>query len=436
MESLTLALFSVMLMLCLLLDISILWALVAGLLLFFLYAAKRGFSTREIITLYLEGIKTVQTILITFLLIGCMTALWRAAGTIPMIVCCAVKLIRPQIFLLMSFLLNCLVSILTGTSFGTAATMGVICGTMGASIGVAPILTGGAVLSGIFFGDRCSPVSTSALLVATVTKTDIFQNVRGMLASSVVPFFISCGVYALLGFMFAGTGDVPELAVLFGQEFVLSWWTLLPAGILFLLALCQVKVKLCMAGSILVAIPVCLIVQKTQIAALPGLLLRGYLTENAELAGMLNGGGLVSMIKVGMIVCLSSAYAGIFQKTQLLDGLRQVFAGVRDKTTKAFAATLAASVTSMIACNQTLAIMLTDQLCRTKEMDETEFALTLEDTAVVIAPLIPWSIAGAVPLATIGAPSGSVFLACFLYLLPICGCVREARNKKRGWKPC
>ncbi len=432
MEILTLALFCAMLLLCLLLDVSILWALAAGLLLFFLYGRRKGFSAREILHFYLSGVKTVQNILITFVLIGAMTALWRAAGTISMIVCCAVRLVRPQIFLLMTFLLNCAVSVLTGTSFGTAATMGVICSTMGASLGVAPILTGGAILSGIFFGDRCSPVSTSALLVATVTKTDIFQNVKRMLASAALPFVISCGVYALLGIRFAGTGTVPALAGIFAQELVLSGWTLLPAGVLFLLALCRVKVKLCMAASILTAIPICLVMQKTPAAALFSLLLRGYTAEHAEAAAMLNGGGIFSMVKVGTIVCLSSAYAGIFQRTPLLDGIRRTLGAVRERTTTAFAATLTAVFTSAIACNQTLAIMLTDQLCRTQEMDEKDFALTLEDTAVVIAPLIPWSIAGAVPLATVGAPGTSVFLACFLYLLPVCSCVRDARRKRKA----
>ena len=115
----------------------------------------------------LGGVKTVSGILLTFLVIGVLTAFWRASGTIPVIVCYASGLIRPSVFLLMSFLLNCGISFLTGTSFGTAATMGVICASMGSAMHISPVLTGGAVLSGAFFGDRCSPLSTSALLVAT-----------------------------------------------------------------------------------------------------------------------------------------------------------------------------------------------------------------------------------------------------------------------------
>lgn len=75
--------------------------------------------------------------------------------------------------------------------------------------------------------------------------------------------------------------------------------------------------------------------------------------------------------------------------------------------------------TSMIACNQTLSIMLTHQLCTYLEMEKEELAINLEDTAVVVAPLVPWSIASAVPLTSIGAPQSSILMAFFLYLLPI-----------------
>ncbi len=178
MEWIALGLFCAALLICIVLDLSTLYALAFGLLVFLLYGRRKGFSRRELFRMAFEGIKTVRNILITFFLIGIMTALWRAAGTIPVIVCYASGLIRPSVFLLMAFLLNCLVSVLTGTSFGTAATMGIICAAIGTAMGVSPLLTGGAVLSGAFFGDRCSPVSTSALLVAAVTKTDIYDNIR------------------------------------------------------------------------------------------------------------------------------------------------------------------------------------------------------------------------------------------------------------------
>lgn len=94
-----------------------------------------------------------------------------------------------------------------------------------------------------------------------------------------------------------------------------------------------------------------------------------------------------------------------------------------------FGATFAvAAVASMIACNQTLSIMLTHQLCKEGNPDNKRFAIDLENTAVVLAPLVPWSIAGAVPLAAVGAPIASVVVASYLYILPIWVLVRLIRR--------
>ena len=111
MEWIVLGLFCAALVLGIVLDVSMLWALGFGLLLFWVYGRRRGFSWLALAKMTWEGVATVWKILFTFLLIGVMTALWRAAGTVPFLVCQASKLIRPGVFLLMSFLLNCGLSV-------------------------------------------------------------------------------------------------------------------------------------------------------------------------------------------------------------------------------------------------------------------------------------------------------------------------------------
>lgn len=419
MEMLSLALFCLGLLVCLLFDLSILYALAGGLVLFLLYGRCKGFSWKELGQMALSGVKTVKNILITFVLIGMLTALWRAAGVVPVIVCYTTWLIQPAIFLVMAFLLNCLVSVLTGTAFGTAATMGVICATIGTTMGVNTVLVGGAVLSGVFFGDRCSPVSTSALLVSELTQTNIFQNIKSMLRTAAVPFVLTCLLYTGIGLFMHSGGELPDLYALFGREFRLHWIGLLPAVVILVLSLMQVKVKLAMGLSILTCLPICLFFQHIPPLDLPMLLLTGYEAADPEVAALLNGGGITSMLRVGAIVCLSSSYSGIFQKTGLLNGIQRVIGAIAQKST-AYTAILATSVVSgMVACNQTLAIMLTHQLCAPVEDDPQKLAIHLEDSAVVTAPLVPWSIAGAVPLASVGAPASSVLFSFFLILLPL-----------------
>jgi NhaC family Na+:H+ antiporter len=109
---------------------------------------------------------------------------------------------------------------------------------------ISPALTGGAILAGAYWGDRCSPVSTSALLVAELTHTSIFHNIRKMLRTAVIPFLAACAIYTALGFFSKSNGDVPDLTALFCKEFHLHWIALLPAIVILVLSLFQVKVKI------------------------------------------------------------------------------------------------------------------------------------------------------------------------------------------------
>ena len=171
-----------------------------------------------------DGIKTAKNILITFMLIGIMTALWRAGGTIPVIVSASASLISPSVFIALAFVLNCALSFLTGTAFGTSATMGVICMTVARALGVDVIMTGGAVLAGAYFGDRCSPVSTSALLVSELTGTDIYDNIKNMLKTAAIPFLLSCAVYLAFGFALPSHGDtLPDIKGIFSADFRLIY---------------------------------------------------------------------------------------------------------------------------------------------------------------------------------------------------------------------
>lgn len=167
--------------------VCVIYALLAGLLIFSLCAFKMGHGLKDILKMMISGVKTAKNVILSLLLIGILTALWRAAGTIPAIICYAYSLIRPKTVVLMSFVLNCAVSMLTGTAFGTAATMGIISMTMGIAMGADPMLLGGAIVSGAYFGDHASPMSTSALLVSELTETNVFSNIRGMLRRDTEP---------------------------------------------------------------------------------------------------------------------------------------------------------------------------------------------------------------------------------------------------------
>lgn len=427
-----LAAFAAILFICVALDISMLTALLAGFMLFFCYGLLKGHSLREMAKMSVLGIKTIKTLLITFLLIGIITTVWRSGGTIAYIVYYAMEVCDPRFMVLISFLLCGSISFLTGTAFGTAATMGVICATVSGSMGVPMLYVGGAVLAGSYFGDRCSPMSTSAMLVTALTKTDIFKNISTMVKTSLVPFVISCGIYLVMGRGVSSSFDVSDMQRLFENNFVLKPIVLLPAAAILILALLKVKVKTAMVVSAVCGIIVSLLVQKMSVTDLLSSLVMGYSPSDPDIFALFSGGGLLSMLKTTLIVCISASYSGIFNGTGLLNGIRDVLMKLSVRITPFAGMFVTSVITGMIACNQTLCIMLTHQLCRDVEKDNYVMASYLEDTAVVVAPLIPWSIAGAVPLATVGAPLAGIAAACYLYILPLWNLAVNLVKKKRA----
>ena len=122
-----------------------------------------------------------------------------------------------------------MMSMLIGTAFGTAATMGIICMSIGRAINANELLIGGAVLAGSYFGDRCSPMSTSAMLVSQLTDTNLSKNIGRMLRTSVVPFIIACLIYVAWDTFMGGSGTVPDVTSILSRAFRLSWVALAPA---------------------------------------------------------------------------------------------------------------------------------------------------------------------------------------------------------------
>ena len=427
-ELFLMAIFSAALMLCIWAGQSILFALIFGLIIFSLYAHEVGHTPRNILTMWGAGVRTIKPILITLLLIGIITAYWRAAGVIPAIIFYTADFFTPSIILLMTFWLCGLISTLTGTAFGTGATMGVICAAIAESLGVPIWLTGGALLSGCYLGDRCSPMSTSALLVATLTRTDIFKNLVGMIKTSIIPLILASAFYLAAGIFFTGEGvasvDAKEI---FARTFTINFGVLIPAILIVALSFLKLRVQLMMSASILASAAVAIVIQGETLGEMIKISVLGFYPDDAELAKILSGGGVISMANVFAILCLSSCYAGIFQATGFLNRIQAFLIELGKKFSPFVSILAAATLTSMITCNQTLAIMLTDQLCKKVEPRPEVFAIHLENSAVVISPLIPWAISSAVPLTLINAPPESIFAAWYLYLIPMLQIVNRSR---------
>ena len=426
-EFTVIGLFLAGLCICLSLHYPILYALIFGFVLFFSFGLYRGRPVYSLVRASLESAKKVSTIIIVMFLIGALTASWRASGTIAYLVNYASGLISPSFCLLATFWLNAALSTLIGTSFGTAATMGVVTMTLCVSMGISPFWAGGAVLSGAFTGDRCSPVSTSAQLVCLVTSTELYKNLWLMLRTGWLPFVISSVIYFLVNHY----SDTSEVAIkvtdLLAFEYCLSVWTLIPVAIMFVLVAMRMDIKITITAAILAAFFVAIFVQKHSSAEMLSALVLGFHARNAEVGRLMDGGGLISMVQVCLVISISCTYAGLFQETGLLNNIEQYLLRIKDCLGKQASIVFTAVVTAMVSCNQMLCVILTQQLCKNIEPNNQKMALSLEDSSIVIPPLVPWSIAGAVPVATVGAPTSCVFAALFLILLPLFLILRVSR---------
>lgn len=418
------------------LKISLVFPLIAGLLVFSLVALRKGHSLKNVFIYILNGSRKSLIIVAIFALIAAVIPLWMAGGTIPLIVYYSIKIINPGLFLLSAFIISCAVSFLLGTAFGTTGTIGIVLIVIARSGNIDIDMAAGAIIAGAFFGDRTSPMSSSANLVARVTETDLYVNVRNMLKTSIIPFFLSAAAYLWLSseypLSYGGKGIEEELSGLFNLNPVV----IIPAALILTLALFRLDIRLSMSVSILSALVLAITLQHETLNDIFRYIIYGFPSKSGGILGStINGGGMLSMVNVSMIVLVSSAYSGIFEGTGMLDEVL-VFIDKFGSKYGLYAITIATSiVTACFGCTQALAVILTCHLVR-NTYDKThtgnqKLALDLEDTAIVISPLIPWNIAGAVPASILSAGPGFILYAFFLYLLPATGLINEyiARRK-------
>ncbi|HKK96444.1 MAG TPA: Na+/H+ antiporter NhaC family protein [Anaerovoracaceae bacterium] len=409
--------------LCISLNISTIVALIVGFIAFFLIGRYRGFSKEELGEYAKTGIKSSLVVAEVLILIGFITAIWRTSGTITFFVYYGIKLISPELFILIAFLLSAVLAYALGTSFGVAGTVGVIFMSLARSGNVNEIITAGSVMSGVFFGDRGSPVSSSAILVATITKTDLIDNVKRMFQSAILPILACLIIYGVLSYNNPIHNVDESIIELLSTEFKITIWTIIPAVFMVILPLLRVNVIYALSSSIISGIIISIFVQNENMYELINHCIFGYSSDNIIINNILNGGGILSMLEVVIIVMISSSYSGIFDGTKMLDELEKSIGKLVKRTGKFFCMVLMSFFTSGVFCNQTIASMMCNDLMKNVYIDERgskeELAIDIENSAILIASIVPWSIACTVPLSFLGVGFEAIPYSFYLYLVPI-----------------
>ncbi|MGP1374582.1 MAG: Na+/H+ antiporter NhaC family protein [Almyronema sp.] len=387
---------------------------------------RRGFALGQLLRMLVAGARQSVAVVVILLLIGLVVATWIAAGTVPALVYYGVSLIQADYFVLSAFLLTAAVSVVIGTSFGAVGTIGIALMIVARSSDVSVPLATGAIIAGAYVGDRCSPLSSSAHLVAGLTQTQLYSNLYNMVLTSLAPLLVSGLIYAFWPHKAIElTTNHPLTAAILAQ-FQLGWLPFLPAVIVLGLASWRVPVRLTLLLSWLAALAIAWQYQGYALGELVQFMVSGYqLPEPAALHDVLQGGGLLSMGQVCLMVLASTALAGLLAGTQALQSLQRPLLKLAQNG-HLFAGTLLAGVISAaIGCTQTIAIVLTYQLMHQPytqaKLNPHQLAVDIEDTAVVVSPLIPWNIAGLVPAAILDSQASFIPYAIYLYLLPLAG---------------
>lgn len=404
-------------------NFSLLIPLGIGLICFISVGLHRHYPLRALIKMALEGAKNSLVVIRVLALIGCLTALWRACGTISFFVVFGVKLITPHMFILVAFLLSSLVSYAMGTSFGVAGTVGVILMSIARAGNVNEWIAAGAILSGVYFGDRTAPTSSCANLVASLTKTDLYDNVKRMLKSAAIPFVTCIFLYTILAWKNPLSQADTSLISVLENNFSLSVWTLIPAVILLILPLFRIPVRIAISISILFSFAVSMGSQQMSFLDTFHAMLFGYKPMDPTLGSILSGGGFLPMLTTIFIVALSSTYSGIFNGTNMIAGIQKNISDLCEKIGR-FPTIVTTSILSCaVFCNQTMGIIFTHEMVgkiyQEKKIDRNTFMLDIANSTTLIAVLVPWSIASSVPLKWMGVDFRALPYAFLLYLIPL-----------------
>lgn len=409
---------------CMIAGIDTFFALALGIILFSVIGLRRGHKPGQLWhMMWSEGRKLIPLLAI-FVFIGAITALWRSSGTITFFIYYGIQVIRPGIFLLVAFLLTCLLSYALGTSFGVTGTVGIILMALARSGGVDTAMTAGAVLSGAYFGDRCSPASSSGLLVAAVTETKQYDNIRNMHRTGWLPMVVSIAIYGALSAANPIQAVEESLLNTLTDSFSLSLWTVVPAVLMLVLPMVKVSISTTLIVSCAAAFGVSVLVQgmgawETLVSAV-----MGYTPESAELAHILAGGGVLNMMSTSFAVMATGLLAGLLSGLGILDGLK----GVAEKLALRWGlfpvTVLVSLVAGMVFCNQSIIIMMAYPLLHEVYQrcghGNAELALDVENSGIVMAALIPWNIAGAVPLQMLDSGPEAIPYMVLLYMIPLC----------------
>ena len=391
----------------------------------FIFSIKKFKTLKNTLDIAIAGTKKSYLLVFIFALLGALSASWFISGTIPALIYYGIKIINPNYFYVFSFLITSLFSFLIGSSFGTVGTIGLVMVSLARGIGLDIYIVAGSIISGAYFGDRGSPMSSSANFVSILTETEIYSNVKGMFKASILPYLITLSLYFYLGRNIEPKFIENNILTLLNQNFYLDFLVFIPMIYLVIMCLLKKNIRHTILVSIFLSLIIGWFLQNYEDRNFIKVLIYGFkLPIENELYNVIRGGGIFSMGTAMVMALLSCGLVNIVDKLGILKLVSEKIGVVKSEWKIYLYTIVVAILTAAISCSQSTSILLTSQIMKkiykkngfTKEL----LALDIENSSVVLSSLIPWNIAITVPALMLDISAVKIIpYSLYLFILPM-----------------
>lgn len=409
-----------------------------------------GYELNQVISWYADGCKGAIEVIMILMSVGTVIGTWMASGTVPTVIYYGLKMLTPTSFMIIGFLLCCIVSFFIGSSYSTLATLGVAFMGIGTGLGMNLGLVGGMVVSGSLFGDKMSPFSDTTNLAPAVSGTTVYKHINSMLYTVIPATVITFLLYAILS-MNVDTSNaelelVDEMLTGLYESFNISPVLFIVPVFVLTLALFKVPPVVAMLSSSVLAIVLGSIVQSGVVD--PITLINsagiGFSIETgvADLNVLLNRGGIASMMEVVAWTLLTLGMGNCLKESGILNAfLKKILVLVKKPRDLVISTLFLSLATACLTAAQYLAIMLPGILMRDQytkfKLDKRVLSRTLEDGGTMFSFLIPWDTAGIYTASVLGI--STLTYAPYAFLLILCpiiaavyACIGFAQFKDDG----
>ena len=398
-------------------------------------------SFQKMIDEVAENIKSTAGAILILLMVGALAGTWLVSGIIPSMIYYGLQILSPAIFLPATLIICSLISIATGSSWTTSATVGIALIGIGGTLGFPLGMVAGAVISGAYFGDKLSPMSDTTNLAPAMAGTDLFTHIKYMSLTTVPTYIISLIIFIILGLSIETTGiaDSSELLSDIQKSFHITPWLFLVPIIVIGLIVKKTEPLIALLIGTLLAGVFAIIFQPEIVLMLSGgqnmsfaNAYKGILnaitiestipTENENLADLFKSGGMQKMLTTIWLILCAMVFGGIMDAIGALARISQALLSLAKSTFGLFASTVGSCLAlNITASDQYLAIVVPGKMFKKAYEDKglapENLSRTLEDSGTVTSVLIPWNTCGAYQSGTLGVETFDYLPYAFFNLL-------------------